>query len=103
MENGTYSKLVIMGPLASKSTGVNLKDNKAWCRFGFVLKDERGVETIDLFMPQGFDHSSYFEGQEVELPVRCYIGTKGEVRWSYAGDRQAGAARPPVSRPKAVS
>jgi len=98
-----FSKLMIVGPLVSKSTGVNPKDGRAWCRFGFIIKDERGAETVDLFMPDGFDHTSYFEGQEVELPVRAYVNKDGAKKYAYAGERQQAAAARPVNRPKAVS
>ena len=97
-----FSKLMIVGPLVSKSTGVNPRDGRVWCRFGFIVKDERGAETVDLFMPDAFDHTSYFEGQEVELPVRAYVNKEGVKKYAYAGERQPAVAARPVARPKAV-
>jgi len=90
------TKLMLIGPVETKNTGVNPKDGRPWCNMGFMLRGKR-LTPIELFMPDGFDHSSYFVGTEVELPVRPYV-KDGNIRYVYDGD-VAQAVRP---KPKAV-
>jgi hypothetical protein len=99
------TKFLIVGPLESKRTGVNPKDGKAWCRLGFIIHDRAGLQAVELFCPDGYDHSGLFEGSEVEIPFRPYINKQGVLKFAFAEESglYVPARAAPAPRPKVVS
>jgi hypothetical protein len=63
--------LYLKGKLIGKSSGTD-REGKDYRSLQFLLEREArgGMDLIDVVLPDGFDHTSFQLGQELEIPIR---------------------------------
>lgn len=60
--------LILKANLDAKRTGVY--DGRAYAILQTIERNEDGsIKLIEVNLPDGFDHSVYVEGQQIEVPV----------------------------------
>lgn len=73
--------LMYRGKLDAKKVGRSKDRNYAALQFVERLPDG-GLKMVDIYLPDGYDHSEFIEGQDVEVAVRV-SASNGKIFYNF--------------------
>lgn len=73
--------LTYRGKLDAKKVGRSKDRNYAALQFVERLPDG-GLKMVDIYLPDGYDHSEFKEGEEVEVAVRI-SASNGKIFYNF--------------------